>query len=330
MTATKATRKPIWQYGDCELNDRDFAMAMVHLYRAEVTRANVWRNRLDTTTNWAVVTVGAALTFVFSSPTNPHFIVLLVLLLVLTFMLIEARRYSYYALWYHRVRLLETGFLSPMIVPPYAPAEHWGEALADTLRHPTFPIPRWRAAANRYRRNYVWLVSLLLISWFLKLSIHPITALRLHQVVDRAAIGAWVPGGWVVGIVAFIYVALLGLIIAMYAIPYQQEGRPRAYFTPLEGEPLKADEAQMAIIVTNRRDEISARLMQELQRGVTAVRGTGMYTGTARDVLFCALSRAQEAQLRTIVTESDPTSFVILTGARDLRGRGFVPTEPPS
>jgi uncharacterized membrane-anchored protein YitT (DUF2179 family) len=116
----------------------------------------------------------------------------------------------------------------------------------------------------------------------------------------------------------------------MYAIPYQQEGRPRAYFTPLEGEPLKADEAQMAIIVTNRRDEISARLMQELQRGVTAVRGTGMYTGTARDVLFCALSRAQEAQLRTIVTESDPTSFVILTGARDLRGRGFVPTEPPS
>jgi uncharacterized membrane protein len=325
-----AEKRPVWQYGDCELDDRDFGTAMVHLYRAEVTRANVWRNRLDTTTNWAVVTVGAALTFLFSSPDHPHFILLLVLLLVLTFMLIEARRYSYYALWYHRVRLLETGFLSAMIIPPYAPAEDWGGALADTLRNPAFPIPRWRAAANRYRRNYVWLVSLLLISWFLKLSVHPTTAGSLQHVIDRASIAGWVPGLWVMGTIAILYVALLGLIGAMYLIPYQQEGRPRAYFTPPDGQPIKVADTQMAIIVTNRRDEISARLMRELERGVTAVRGTGMYTGTARDVLFCALTAAQEPQLRAIVTESDPTAFVILTGARDIRGRGFAPTEPPS
>ena len=34
----------------------EFNMAMVHFYRGEVQRSNVWRTRLDTTTNWAVIT----------------------------------------------------------------------------------------------------------------------------------------------------------------------------------------------------------------------------------------------------------------------------------
>ena len=51
----------------------EFNMAMVHFYRGEVQRSNVWRTRLDTTTNWAVITTGATLSFVFSSPDNPHF-----------------------------------------------------------------------------------------------------------------------------------------------------------------------------------------------------------------------------------------------------------------
>jgi len=39
---------------------------MVHFFRAEVQRANVWRQRLDTTTNWAVVTTGAAIALAFN------------------------------------------------------------------------------------------------------------------------------------------------------------------------------------------------------------------------------------------------------------------------
>src|SRR3982751_4025045 len=51
----------------------EFNMAMVHFYRGEVQRSNVWRGRLDTTTNWAVITTGATLSFVFGSVSNPHF-----------------------------------------------------------------------------------------------------------------------------------------------------------------------------------------------------------------------------------------------------------------
>ncbi|HEY6120634.1 MAG TPA: DUF2270 domain-containing protein, partial [Pyrinomonadaceae bacterium] len=51
----------------------EFNTAMIHFYRGEIQRSNTWRNRLDTTTNWAVITAGATLSFVFSSPSNPHF-----------------------------------------------------------------------------------------------------------------------------------------------------------------------------------------------------------------------------------------------------------------
>src|SRR5690348_18380850 len=57
------------------LSPAEFNTAMIHFYRGEVQRSNTWRNRLDTTTNWAVLTAGATLSFVFSSPNNPHFVI---------------------------------------------------------------------------------------------------------------------------------------------------------------------------------------------------------------------------------------------------------------
>ena len=56
-----------------KLQPAEFNTAMVHFYRGEIQRSNIWRNRLDATTNWAVITAGATLSFVFSSPDNPHF-----------------------------------------------------------------------------------------------------------------------------------------------------------------------------------------------------------------------------------------------------------------
>ena len=49
-----------------KLQPAEFNTAMVHFYRGEVQRSNVWRSRLDATTNWAVITAGATLSFVFS------------------------------------------------------------------------------------------------------------------------------------------------------------------------------------------------------------------------------------------------------------------------
>ncbi len=107
-----------WAFRGYHLDPAHFTTAMVHFYRGELTRSNTWRTRLDATTNWAVVSAGAALTFAFGAPQNPHFMLLLVFVLVLTFLYIEARRYQYYVLWAYRVHLMETDFFAAMLAPP--------------------------------------------------------------------------------------------------------------------------------------------------------------------------------------------------------------------
>lgn len=152
----------------------EFNMAMVHFYRGEVQRSNVWRGRLDATTNWAVITAGATLSFVFSSPDNPHFAIPINTLLVSIFLFMEARRYRYYEVWANRVRVLETGYFAPMLSHrTIAPDKEWAEHIAADLITPHFTISEWEAVGRRLRSNYLWIFVLLSLSWTLKVYIHP-------------------------------------------------------------------------------------------------------------------------------------------------------------
>ena len=56
--------------------------ALAHLYRGEVYRSTVWRTRLDSSTNWAVVTTGIALSATYSNATASPLPMVLVGLLV--------------------------------------------------------------------------------------------------------------------------------------------------------------------------------------------------------------------------------------------------------
>src|ERR1044072_2118600 len=105
------------------MSPSEFNTAMIHFYRGEVQRSNTWRNRLDTTTRWAVITAGATLSFVFSSPNNPHFVIPINSILVAFFLLMEAPRYGYYEIWSSRVRILETECFAPILMPDSRPAD---------------------------------------------------------------------------------------------------------------------------------------------------------------------------------------------------------------
>jgi len=177
------------------LTPAEFNTAMVHLYRGEVGRANTWRVRLDGTTNWAVLTTGATLSFAFSSDKNTHVMILINSLLIFYFMYIEARRYMFYDLWRSRVRLMETEFFAEMLTPEREEElENWRQILANDLLHPRFSITLWEALGRRLRRNYVWLFAVLVISWMVKIVIHPNTPSSLGELYERAGIGpipAW-------------------------------------------------------------------------------------------------------------------------------------------
>ncbi|MBM7843285.1 DUF2270 domain-containing protein [Herpetosiphon giganteus] len=174
------------------LTPNEFNTALVHLYRGELSRANTWRVRLDGTTNWAVLTTGATLSFAFSSASNTPVMILLNSLLIMFFLFIEARRYRFYDLWRTRVRVMETEFFADMLAPEPdsdSGGPHWRELLAQDLMEPHFNISVIEAMSRRLRRNYVWIFALLALSWVTKVGIHPTIARSFAEVYDRAAVG---------------------------------------------------------------------------------------------------------------------------------------------
>ena len=186
-----------------KLSPAEFNTAMVHFYRGEVQRSNTWRNRLDTTTNWAVLTAGATLSFVFSSPNNPHFVIPINSILVAIFLVMEARRYRYYEIWSSRVRVMETGYFAQMLSPEGVVDQEWADHLAADLLTPHFTISEWEAIGRRLRRNYLWIFALLALSWNLKVYLHPLPAYSFDVFLERATVGL-VPG-WMVFISGIIF-----------------------------------------------------------------------------------------------------------------------------
>ena len=194
-----------------KLSPAEFNTAMVHFYRGEVQRSNTWRNRLDTTTNWAVITAGATLSFAFSSPTNPHFVIIINSVLVAFFLFMEARRYRYYEIWSSRVRVLESGYFAQILRDGTAD-EAWAEILAKDLMTPHFTISEWEAVGRRLRRNYLWIFALLALSWNLKVYLHPLPAYDFDAFIDRARVGL-VPGE-----VVFIIGIIFNAAVVIFAI----------------------------------------------------------------------------------------------------------------
>ena len=172
--------------------------ALAHLYRGEVYRSTVWRTRLDSSTNWAVVTTGIALSATFSNSEASPLPMVLVGLLVSVFLLFEARRYRYFNVWRARARLLETDFYAPMIAGNGVRLDTgWTDLLAQDYVVPRYHISFARAIGRRLRRTYAWIFVIQAIAYYGKLAIHPEPLTTLAELWERAAIGP-IPGGLVI------------------------------------------------------------------------------------------------------------------------------------
>ena len=127
-----------------------------------------------------------------------------------------------------------------------------------------------------------------------------------YLVVDTAVIlSAGFVFGWKQALYAMITLYVSGLVAE----------------TVLEG----GGTVRTAMIVTNKPEEVSARVIEELERGVTYLEGRGAYTGNSRPVLYCVVSRAEVAALKLIVHEIDPEAFMVIGVAHEALGEGFRP-----
>ncbi len=152
------------------LTRSEYIAAMVHLYRGEQYRAQVWRTRLDVTTNWAVLSIGALLSFAFTKIHDggamPHVVLVLGMYMIFTMLVFEARRFRFYDAWRNRVRRIEENFYVPILRRDLTSmVENWGFYVAEDLLNPNFKITFLMALKARLVNNYLPLFAVLLGAW---------------------------------------------------------------------------------------------------------------------------------------------------------------------
>jgi uncharacterized membrane protein len=188
--------------------------ALAHLYRGEVYRSTIWRTRLDTTTNWSVVTLGVALSITYSSPGASPLPLLLVGILILLFLALEARRYRYFSVWRARSRWLERHFFVPMLRDGDLHTEgNWAQMLADDYDRPTYHVSYLSALARRVRSNYLWILLIQTAAYIGKLIVHPTPVLNWETFIRRADVGPLLPGQLVLAIGAAYIAAWVALAV---------------------------------------------------------------------------------------------------------------------
>lgn len=102
--------------------------------------------------------------------------------------------------------------------------------------------------------------------------------------------------------------AFLSVFVTSKAIDVIQEGS--AY-------------AKGAFIISDKAAEIGERILHELERGVTALKGQGLYTRADREVLFVIVARHEIHRLSELVHSVDPRAFMVITDVSDVLGEGF-------
>ena len=138
----------------------------------------------------------------------------------------------------------------------------------------------------------------------------------IHRLIPsiRVSVGMFIIDGLVILASAFVYdtaaamYALICILISNVVIDFVLEG---------------PNSSHSFFIISDKSDEIAARIMQELDRGVTGLEGMGMYSHQHKRVLLCVVSRMETVTLRRIVFSVDPRAFVISAKAHDTYGEGF-------
>lgn len=208
-------------------NRSEYITVLAHYHRAEIARMAGWRDRIDRTTNWALTVAAAMMSVSLSTPSAHHGVLLFAMLLVLLLLRIEARRYRFFDVYRARVRRMERNYYAQIFAPLPDSEPNWATILGDGLRKPTFFISAEEAMARRLRRNYVWVFTILLMAWLVKITSGKLqpgagsdeVAFSFGETIRNAALGP-LPGWLVIAIVTIFY----GWIAYMMVKRFQRTG----------------------------------------------------------------------------------------------------------
>lgn len=81
---------------------------------------------------------------------------------------------------------------------------------------------------------------------------------------------------------------------------------------------------KVIIVISEKSEHMAEQIMEQRKRGVTMVKGVGMYTKSEKDILFCVISKKEIIGVLDIITKEDKNAMVIVADAKEIFGEGFV------
>ncbi|WP_370639134.1 YitT family protein [Cohnella sp. REN36] len=101
---------------------------------------------------------------------------------------------------------------------------------------------------------------------------------------------------------------LVSVFIASKMIDFVQEG---------------AYAAKAFTIVCHAPERLAETITKEMDRGVTLMKAVGGYSGEARMVVYCVVSRFEIRKLKSLVRQHDRQAFIVISDVHDVLGEGF-------
>jgi uncharacterized membrane-anchored protein YitT (DUF2179 family) len=134
--------------------------------------------------------------------------------------------------------------------------------------------------------------------------------------------------GWNIGKTMFIFDAVVITVSIVFYLEYRE-----AMYTLVavfvgakvidfiqEG----AYSARGAMIISEQNNKIADKIMQEMERGVTVLKGYGYFSKSEREVLYCVVGKNEIVRLKSVITSVDPHAFVSVSEVHDVLGEGFT------
>lgn len=90
------------------------------------------------------------------------------------------------------------------------------------------------------------------------------------------------------------------------------------------------EEKIVFVIGNHRMDELRSYILNDLERGGTAIKSTGLYSGEDKDMLMFVVTQKEVMRFKQTIKKFEPNAFIVITDAYSIYGEGFRPLPNPS
>ncbi len=80
---------------------------------------------------------------------------------------------------------------------------------------------------------------------------------------------------------------------------------------------------KLLFIISDRHDQLRTFILDEMGRGATYIKSSGMYTGNEKEMVFLVVSRREVTSVQNKIREIDKDAFVVVVDAYETFGDGF-------